>query len=93
MAVYVDDMEAPFGPMIMCHMWADTHDELMAMATIIGVQHRWLQHPGTYREHFDIAKSKRRLAVLAGAVESEWREYALAIDERQAKPLSDYLGR
>lgn len=91
MSVYVDDMYAPFGSMVMCHMWADTHAELLAMATTIGVAHRWLQHPGTWKEHFDIAKSKRRLAIAAGAVESEWREYALELQARKARPIDEYL--
>jgi hypothetical protein len=45
MAVYVDDMEASFGRMVMCHMWADTLDELLAMADRIGIQRRWMQRP------------------------------------------------
>lgn len=74
MAVYVDDMEAPFGRLIMCHMIADTHAELMEMATKIGVAHRWLQSPGNHGEHFDICKSKRAKAVQLGAVEISWTE-------------------
>lgn len=74
MAVYVDDYEADFGRMVMCHMIADTRDELLAMVDRIGVQRKWIQDPGTFAEHFDIAKSKRRLAVRAGAVEVEARE-------------------
>lgn len=69
MAVYVDDMKAGFGRMVMCHMVADTTEELRAMAATIGVAQKWIQHPGTYREHFDICLSKRRAAVQAGAVE------------------------
>lgn len=69
MAVYVDNMRASFGRMKMCHMVADTSDELLAMADRIGVQRKWLQYGGTHREHFDIAQSKRKLAVEAGAVE------------------------
>ena len=69
MAVYVDDMQAPLGRMKMCHMVADSTDELLAMADRIGVARRWLQKAGTWQEHFDIALSKRRLAVAAGAVE------------------------
>jgi hypothetical protein len=76
MAVYVDDMRAPFGRMVMCHMYADTHDELVAMADKIGVARKWIQHPGhPVKEHFDIALSKRALAVQHGAVETTWLEY------------------
>lgn len=69
MAVYVDDMRAPFGRMVMCHMVADSTEELLAMADTIGVARRWIQSAGTPKEHFDIALSKRALAVLAGAIE------------------------
>lgn len=70
MTVFIDSMRAPFGRMVMCHMFADTTEELLAMADRIGVQRRWLQHAGTPKEHFDIALSKRRLAVAAGAIEA-----------------------
>lgn len=69
MPVYVDTMRAQFGPMKMCHMVADTTDELLAMADRIAVDPRWIQDAGTYREHFDIALSKRARAVAAGAKE------------------------
>ena len=74
MTVYVDDMKAQFGRMVMCHMLADTDEELLAMADRIGVQRRWHQHPGTPRSHFDIALSKRAEAVKAGAQEIRWRD-------------------
>lgn len=69
MTVYVDNMRAAFGRMKMCHMVADTDEELLAMADRIGVRRKWHQYPGTHRSHFDIALSKRALAVAAGAVE------------------------
>ena len=69
MAVYVDDMKAPFGRMKMCHMAADTTEELLAMADKIGVARKWIQKAGTDHEHFDIAMSKRALAVKNGAIE------------------------
>jgi len=69
-SVFVDDMRAPFGRMVMCHMTADSTTELLAMANRIGVARRWLQRGGTEWEHFDICLSKRALAVKAGAVET-----------------------
>jgi hypothetical protein len=74
MAVYVDDMRASFGRMKMCHMVADTSDELLLMANRIGVARRWIQHAGTYREHFDVCLAKRAAAVRFGAVEVSQRE-------------------
>lgn len=64
MTVWVDDMAARYGRMIMCHMIADSDDELHAMADRIGVARRW--HQG---DHYDICKAKRALAVKFGAVE------------------------
>jgi len=75
MAVYVDDMRAGVGRMVMCHMVADTLAELHAMADLIGVARRWYQGPPvTSMPHYDIALSKRALAVQAGAQEIQWRE-------------------
>jgi hypothetical protein len=77
MAVYVDDVRLPFGRMIMCHMWADTLDELLAMADRIGVQRKWIQgHPtlsfGKHRMaswvHFDISLGMKSKAIAAGAI-------------------------
>jgi len=68
MTVYVDDMAAPYGRMIMCHMLADTREELFAMADRIGVARKWYQgFEKASCPHFDIAKSKRALAIKAGA--------------------------
>lgn len=69
MSVYVDAPIHRFGRMKMCHMLADTTAELVVMAATIGVARRWIQHAGTPKEHFDICKAKRELALLAGAVE------------------------
>ncbi|MGK7663345.1 MULTISPECIES: DUF4031 domain-containing protein [unclassified Marinovum] len=76
MAVYVDNMQAQFGRMKMCHMIADSTEELLTMADRIGVARKWIQAAGTAREHFDIAMSKRVLAVEAGALEVTTRELA-----------------
>lgn len=83
MSVYVDDMRAPYGRLIMCHMLADSTEELLAMADRIGVQRKWIQKQGTPDEHFDIALSKRALAVQHGAVEITWRQTGEIILERR----------
>lgn len=84
MAVYVDDMEAPFGRMLMCHMIADTTEELLSMADRIGVPRKWIQYPGTHKEHFDIAKSKKQLAIKYGAIPITWRQCG-SMDARRSQ--------
>lgn len=83
MTVYVDNMRAQFGRLIMCHMIADTEEELLTMADKIGVKRKWHQHPGTHRAHFDIALSKRALAVSAGAIEITLRQTAAMCARRR----------
>ena len=85
MTVYVDDMRAPFGRMIMCHMLADTSEELFEMADKIGVARKWLQHAGKPKEHFDIALSKKALAIRHGAEEITWKRTGEIILERLEK--------
>ena len=84
MTVYVDPACHPYGRMVMCHMMADTTQELLAMADNIGVDRKWLQKAGTPYEHFDISKVKRTMAVLAGAQEVTSRELALMIQRRRS---------
>lgn len=74
MTVYVDDMRAKLGRMIMCHMLADTDAELHAMADEIGVARRWHQAPPRHDSHYDIAQTKRKAAINAGAVAITWRQ-------------------
>lgn len=82
MTVYVDDMRAPFGRMVMCHMIADTDEELHAMADRIGVNRKWFQKPGSPRRHYDISLGKRALAVAAGAVEITAKQAACMTGRR-----------
>ncbi len=83
MSVYVDTMQASFGRMVMCHMIADSTEELLAMADRIGVQRKWIQHAGTHLEHFDVALIKRRLAIQSGAIEITKRELVMKLRERR----------
>jgi hypothetical protein len=90
--VYVDDMRAKFGRMIMCHMIADTEAELHAMADQIGVARKWYQG-----DHYDIALSKRDAAVLVGAKAITWRDCGLMMiarrRDRSAPLLTPEAGR
>lgn len=86
MAVYVDDMEAVFGSMIMCHMIADTDEELHEMADKIGVKRKWHQSPNS---HYDICRSKKRLAIKHGAIQITLRQCALMSRNRR---LTGVLG-
>jgi hypothetical protein len=73
MTVYVDSV-APCQPNAKwrhresCHMFADTHDELMDMARRMGLRPAWLQSAGTHTEHFDLTENRRRQAIGYGAV-------------------------
>lgn len=69
----------------MCHMVADSDDELHAMAERIGVARRWHQcPPKASHSHYDIALSKRALAVQAGAVEVTLQQLAMMVRHRRA---------
>lgn len=84
MSVYVDRAINPYGRMMMCHMTADTLDELHAMADRIGIKRRWFQNDSSL-PHYDICKSKRALAVAAGAQEIGWRELAAMIKRHRSR--------
>lgn len=85
MTVYVDNFkmkaDVPNGARtvrgVWCHMTADTRAELDAMADEIGLKRAWIQYPGTWKEHYDLTLTKRRLAVKAGAQEVDAREHVV----------------
>lgn len=82
MTVYVDAPIWGYGRMKMCHMFSPDTDELHRMADAIGVARKWFQDPKTMPKvswpHYDIAKSKRALAVSLGAVECDkWQTVAM----------------
>lgn len=87
MAVYVDDMRAQFGRMIMCHMLADTDEELHEMAAKIGVARKWHQKPGTPHSHYDVCLSKRAQAIKLGAKELDRQGVAQIIRAKRAQYL------
>lgn len=88
MSVYVDDMKAQYGRLIMCHMIADDHLELLSMACRIGVPSKWIQKRGTYQEHFDICLAMRKRAVARGAVEITMQELGIKLRQRRRATLN-----
>ncbi len=85
MPVYVDSMRAKFGRMVMCHMIATSFDELHSMADKIGIRRKWFQG-----DHYDIALSKRALAIRYGAIEISWRQCgALSYFQRLGLEMGD----
>ena len=84
MSVYVDKSANGFGRMVMCHMIADTPGELLAMANQIGVSLKWFQDRASM-PHFDIAKSKKALAISAGSIELDRKPFVDAMKRIRAK--------
>lgn len=78
MAVYVDAAIHNYGRMVMCHMLADSIDELHEMADKIGVQRKWFQGKAS-SPHYDICKAKRAEAINNGAIEVSRKELVLII--------------
>ena len=64
--VYVDDARIHWKGMYMSHMTADTVEELHAMAKKLKLKRGWFQ-PKSW-PHYDIAESKRFLALQHGAI-------------------------
>ena len=73
MSVYVDPVMRHGGSKTFhwqhsCHLYADSVDELHAMARLIGMKRQWFQNEDRL-PHYDLVPSRRKLAVELGAVE------------------------
>lgn len=84
MAVYVDRSLWPYRHMIMCHLLADTAEELHALAEQIGMKRQWVQRSSHGILHYDICKAKRKKAVAAGAIELD-RKGLIVLMKKQEK--------
>ena len=93
MAVYVDNERNRYGRMAMCHMVADTEDELHVMADRISVDRRRKSKSRSGIIHYDICKSRRKLAVAVGAIEITARELISQFYQQNGKEYSDEVHR
>ena len=60
--LYVDNLQIPYGRMLMSHLIADDPQELREAAVHLGLD-RYIQYPGTWKEHLDVSQTKRAQAV------------------------------
>jgi Protein of unknown function (DUF4031) len=70
MTVYIDGARNGFGRMVMCHMVADTPEELHEISQAIGLKKQWYQSPAKASfPHYDLSLTRRALAIAKGAKE------------------------
>ena len=97
--IYVDNAKNSFNRMVMSHLSADTTEELLNFAIRdLGLKGEWIQNRGTWKEHFDVSKSKRDVAVKKGAVSMNSHDYVQLmklskkqLSERECRFLLDYF--
>lgn len=93
MTVYVDQSRNRFGRMVMCHMIADTDDELHAMAVAIGMKRAWFQADAS-TPHYDVSLTLRAKAIELGAVELGRNEFVTVLRRlREARISTPDMGR
>lgn len=76
----------------MCHMVADSIEELHEMADQIGINRKWFQNKNKRHPHYDISKSKRGLAVRHGAIETDEFEILKVLRRTVSYPCSNCRG-
>jgi hypothetical protein len=87
MSVYVDQPVHRFRHMLMCHMLADSPEELHEMADRIGMPRKWYQRDAS-TPHYDLSREKRAAAIAAGAIEVNRREMVAVIRRIRASRLA-----
>lgn len=94
MSVYVDPIRKHGGSRTFqwehsCHMYADSLEELHAMADAIGLKRAWFQDKAGF-PHYDLTPRRRAAAVAKGAAE---RDHYHAVNfsraQRGLPPIAD----
>lgn len=97
MSVYVDPVMEHGGSKKFrwprsCHMYADTLEELHAMATAIGMRREWFRRDADM-PHYDLVPSRRAKAVALGAVQHERHQMVEFMRRRRGDDLNGDLFR
>lgn len=96
MSVYVDGLlvfggdDAPrcFRNKPSCHMYADTLDELHAMALRVGLKRSWFQNSPTL-PHYDLTEGRRAVAIKLGVVEHNRYQAVATWKKLRGRDLTD----
>lgn len=84
MSVYVDPLSKfsthntsqPVQGQATCQMYADTLEELHAMADRLGLPRSWFQNEQPEFPHYDLVHVRRDYAISLGAIETDRRHVA-----------------
>lgn len=86
MTIYVDDMNQPYGRMIMSHMFChpvSAVEELRQMADALGLNRKWFQHKKAEFPHYDVSFGFKQKAIKLGAVSITTREMVKIVQDRR----------
>jgi hypothetical protein len=90
MTVYVDNAKIPWTPprarfsgriWRMSHMFSADVQELHDFAESLGLQRRWYQGPSSGWPHYDVTEKIRQAAIRAGAIEIQYRDLPVKLNE------------
>ena len=84
MAVYIDKANIKYKRMIMCHMIADSYEELHYMAKKIGMKSAWFQNNASF-PHYDVCLMRKNKALEYGAIEVSRKELVIKMREFRKK--------
>ena len=83
MSVYIDTLMNPYKGKKVCHMIADTEDELISMILTVGGKMENQLDAGTADSRFDVNERQRELALENGAIEISKSHLAKICKERK----------
>lgn len=74
------------------HLVADSEEELISFAKLIGLKKEWIQYPGTYKVHFDITARRFNKAKTYPNVKLlTFEEFVVLLTQRREKWIKKKL--